>query len=78
MAMLKRVEKLTAAEEAMLEASERLPSSDAKQTAYMMLRDHGLPTRRIEAWHYTDLRNHLKAFPPIAQPACKKDDRHCE
>ncbi|MEM6461372.1 MAG: Fe-S cluster assembly protein SufD [Pseudomonadota bacterium] len=27
------------------------------------LREDGLPTRRIEAWHYTDLRNLLKKVP---------------
>jgi Fe-S cluster assembly protein SufD len=66
MAMLKRVERLTSAEEAILEASERRPQSDEKHSAYAILRDRGLPTRRVEAWHYTDLRNHLKAFPPFA------------
>ncbi|MCP4072428.1 MAG: Fe-S cluster assembly protein SufD [Hyphomicrobiales bacterium] len=26
----------------------------------------GLPTRRVEAWHYTDLRNLLKHYPAVA------------
>lgn len=29
----------------------------------------GLPTRRVEAYHYTDLKMLLKAFPPLAQAA---------
>lgn len=29
----------------------------------------GLPTRRVEAYHYTDLKLLLKAFPPLAQAA---------
>lgn len=65
--MLKRVEKLTQVEEAILEASELLPAGEAKHEAYAALRDRGLPTRRVEAWHYTDLRNAIKAFPPLAE-----------
>lgn len=29
----------------------------------------GLPTRRVESYHYTDLKTLLKAIPPLAQPA---------
>lgn len=29
----------------------------------------GLPTRRVEAYHYTDLKSLLQAVPPLAQPA---------
>lgn len=29
----------------------------------------GLPTRRVEAYHYTDLKSLLEAVPPLAQPA---------
>jgi Fe-S cluster assembly protein SufD len=29
----------------------------------------GLPTRRVEAYHYTDLKALLKAIPPLAKPA---------
>jgi Fe-S cluster assembly protein SufD len=65
--MLKRVEKLTPVEEAILEASELLPAGDAKHDAYALLRERGLPTRRVEAWHYTDLRNAIKAFPLLAE-----------
>lgn len=67
MAMRKRVENLTAAELAILESSERLPQSEEKHLAYAALRDNGLPTRRVEAWHYTDLRNAIKTLPPLAE-----------
>jgi Fe-S cluster assembly protein SufD len=29
----------------------------------------GLPTRRVESYHYTDLKSLLRAIPPLAQPA---------
>lgn len=29
----------------------------------------GLPTRRVEAYHYTDLKTLLRTIPPLAQPA---------
>ncbi|KKB77437.1 hypothetical protein VW35_14890 [Devosia soli] len=29
----------------------------------------GLPTRRVEAYHYTDLKTLLRTVPPLAQPA---------
>ncbi len=29
----------------------------------------GLPTRRVESYHYTDLKQLLRAVPPLAQPA---------
>ena len=29
----------------------------------------GLPTRRVESYHYTDLKTLLKAVPPLAQAA---------
>ena len=34
----------------------------------------GLPTRRVEAYHYTDLKLLLKAFPPLAQAANSASD----
>ncbi len=70
--MLKRVEILTKAEEAILEASERLPQSSEKHAAFKALRDYGLPTRRVEAWHYTDLRNKIKTLPPIAESVLQR------
>lgn len=70
--MLKRLEKLTEAEEAILEASERLPAGDVKHAAYAVLRERGLPGRRVEAWHYTDLRNAIKHFPALAESASQE------
>ncbi len=35
----------------------------ARKTAIGGLSTRGLPTRRVEAWHYTDLRNRLKEVP---------------
>ena len=34
--------------------------------ALKAIRQHGFPTRRTEAWHYTDLRNLLKHYPDRA------------
>jgi Fe-S cluster assembly protein SufD len=34
--------------------------------ALNFIRERGLPTRRVEAWHYTDLRNLLKHYPAVA------------
>jgi len=33
----------------------------------------GLPTRRVEAYHYTDLKTLLRTIPPLAQPANQTD-----
>ena len=33
----------------------------------------GLPTRRVESYHYTDLKTLLKAIPPLAAPANQVD-----
>lgn len=52
----------TAAEEALLAAlkgSERPAAAKARQ----IIGENGLPTRRVEAWHYTDLRSMLRDFP---------------
>ncbi len=68
--MLKRVEKLTAGRGG---ASSRPPSccrlARPSTKPMPLLRERGLPTRRVEAWHYTDLRNAIKAFPPLAESA---------
>lgn len=67
--MLKKIENLTQAEEAMLTASSTLEPDGVRTAAADLLRAHGLPTRRVEAWHYTDLRNRLNEFVGLAQPA---------
>jgi len=33
----------------------------------------GLPTRRVESYHYTDLKTLLRAIPPLGQPANRSD-----
>lgn len=67
MTMLKRVEKLTQAEEAMLAAAAEAPANSGRAAAAGVLRERGLPTRRVEAWHYTDLRSAIKGFPGLAE-----------
>ena len=62
---------ITAAEQALVDAfSERVDSLHgdgaikAIRDGFIQdIRENGLPTRRIEAWHYTDLRNLLKKVP---------------
>ncbi|WP_062202667.1 Fe-S cluster assembly protein SufD [Aureimonas sp. AU12] len=47
----------TAAELALIERAEMQASGTARQqSALELLRAEGLPSRRVEAWHYTDLR----------------------
>jgi len=52
----------TSAEEALLAALAQSERSSAP-VALEMIEAKGLPTRRVEAWHYTDLRNLLRDFP---------------
>ena len=67
----------TAAEEAILTQFEamagELPGDEAvlrgRRDAIEAFERDGLPTRRIEAWHYTDLRTALRDIPPVAKPA---------
>ncbi len=68
--MLKRIEKLTPAEEGLLAAAETLDGASAERgRAADTLRERGLPSRKVEAWHYTDLRVRLKAFAGLADTA---------
>jgi Fe-S cluster assembly protein SufD len=53
---------LTAGETALVEALGASANPAAAVTAEK-IRARGLPTRRVEPWHYTDLRSLLKAFP---------------
>ncbi|KGF71322.1 ABC transporter ATP-binding protein [Hoeflea sp. BAL378] len=61
----------TAAEQALLDSYARMAGQlpgDAKVTLardrlLSAITDTGLPTRRIESWHYTDLRNLLRTVP---------------
>lgn len=68
--------KRTAAEELLLEAfaahGGTLPGDDAvkaKRQAAADLIGRGLPTRRVESWHYTDLRRLLSKVTAFTQPA---------
>src|SRR5262245_63402598 len=70
MNVMARQPQRTAAETALVEAYDRRLSSLPGNAAVMMKRDDaleqikaGLPTRRVEAWHYTDLRRLLSALP---------------
>lgn len=69
--------KLTAAEAALVESYNEqvgeLPGDGAtllaRDTLLSDLKNAGLPTRRVEAWHYTDLKALLKALPAFLHGA---------
>ncbi|MBX9463194.1 MAG: Fe-S cluster assembly protein SufD [Aquamicrobium sp.] len=70
---------LTPAESALVEAFSERVSDLPGDAAVTVMRDDavellkgGLPTRRIEAWHYTDLRRLLTAVPAF-EPSAKPD-----
>lgn len=52
----------TSAEESLLNALGEV-SQERAEKAIATLEYKGLPTRRVEAWHYTDLRTLLKTYP---------------
>jgi len=52
----------TAAEESLLSSLADSPRSEAA-AALAHIEEFGLPTRRVEAWHYTDLRTLMRDFP---------------
>lgn len=52
------------------DAETDLLASTPRPKALQSLEEFGLPTRRVEAWHYTDLRaNFSKGVKPMAKPA---------
>jgi Fe-S cluster assembly protein SufD len=69
--------RLTAAEAALIEAFNNEIGELPGDGAVIAIRDRllddlktsGLPTRRVEAWHYTDLKNLLRAVPAQAGDA---------
>ena len=61
--------RLGAAEEALIT---QLKSRGADQAAERIA-TAGLPTRRVESYHYTDLKTLLRAIPPLAAPANQVD-----
>ncbi len=66
--------RLTAAETALIDAFNQQIGELPGNGMVTALRDRllddlkkaGLPTRRIEAWHYTDFKNLLRGLPPQA------------
>lgn len=69
----------TAAERALLSAYDTLASDLPGDGAVVVKRDNaieqlkvGLPTKRIESWHYTDLRRLLSTVPDAAAPDAAK------
>jgi Fe-S cluster assembly protein SufD len=62
----------TAAETALAAAFAALSASDAAKAAFADFEKRGLPTRRDEAWHYTDLRAAMKGAQPLASAADDK------
>jgi Fe-S cluster assembly protein SufD len=61
--------RLGAAEEALIS---QLKFAGADQAAERIT-VAGLPTRRVESYHYTDLKTLLRAVPPMGQPANQGD-----
>ena len=57
--------RLSGAEESLVAQLESVGATDAAER----LRTIGLPTRRVEAYHYTDLKSLLNQVPPIAGAA---------
>ncbi|MGR7996269.1 MULTISPECIES: Fe-S cluster assembly protein SufD [unclassified Xanthobacter] len=45
--------------------------NDLRQEARAAFADNGLPTRRVEDWHYTDLRAALRGVSPLAGDAAE-------
>ena len=62
--------------ESFAQASASLPGGDAvrgaRTRAFDVFHERGLPHRRIEAWHYTDLRNLMREAYPIASGVAAK------
>ncbi|HSM41314.1 MAG TPA: Fe-S cluster assembly protein SufD [Afifellaceae bacterium] len=62
----------TAAEKALAGHFEAIPEDDpirdVRATAFDVLKEKGLPHRRVEEWKYTDLRTLLKDVPAPAAP----------
>ncbi len=61
----------TAAEMALIERyhaeKATLPgAAEARAAAFERFEKAGLPSKRVESWHYTDLRNLLREAPPVA------------
>lgn len=72
----------TAAEQAILDSYAQMigqlpgdaPVTAARDKLLSDISTSGLPTRRIESWHYTDLRSLLRAVPKKASGSAKRLD----
>lgn len=65
------IDKKSEAETALAGAFEAMKSKGApalRQASWEFFARKGLPTRRVEAWHYTDLRAALRAVAPLGAP----------
>jgi len=60
----------TQAEQDFLKSFALEPADAGRRSAFERFARAGLPSRRVEAWHYTDLRAKLRAAPP---PASRPD-----
>jgi len=71
---------ITAAEQSIVQAyldrADALPGNDrvsAIRNGFIEhIKDNGLPTRRVEDWHYTDLRTLLKSVPAFSEASTAK------
>src|SRR5699024_1359030 len=45
-----------------------------RRAAIQRFRAIGLPHRRVEAWHYTDLRALMRTVPPLAEGQAPADE----
>ncbi|MDD9909961.1 MAG: Fe-S cluster assembly protein SufD [Ahrensia sp.] len=64
---------LTEAETSLIEVAKALPQSQERVAAQEALAANGLPTRRVEAFHYTDLRALLKGEYALAERPSEED-----
>ena len=86
--MLQRLDNPNATEAALIAAAGRMARTPARSRALAAFERQGLPTRRVEEWHYTDLRSRLKlsvspagatmAGPPVAGAAIRVVDGRLE
>lgn len=74
--MLKKIETLTQAEQALLDLSDGLPTDGIRKRAAETLRENGLPTRKAEIWHYTDLRTRFGEFDGFAKEPTHSEVEH--
>jgi Fe-S cluster assembly protein SufD len=56
----------TPAEAGLASAFAAMGAGSMRQKAFARFEEAGLPTRRVEAWHYTDLRAALREANPVA------------